>query len=94
MCVSMGRRPLPAVRDLTPDGRWSTYDVSILKLYNVHSGEGCARMGNTLKLPSPTKLARLGHFPPASQAGRLAGPVFYVYISSPPLLVLAASIGT
>jgi hypothetical protein len=26
------------------------------------------------------KLARLGHFPPASQAGRLASPVFYVYI--------------
>jgi hypothetical protein len=39
----------------------------------------CARMGNTLKIPSPTKLARLGHFPPASQAGRLAGPVLYVF---------------
>jgi hypothetical protein len=26
------------------------------------------------------KLARLGHFLPASQAGRLAGPVFYVYV--------------
>jgi hypothetical protein len=52
------------------------------------------RMGKTLKLPSPTKLARLGHFPLASQAGRLAGPVFYVYVFSPPLLVLAASIGT
>ncbi len=40
-------------------------------------------MGNTLKLPSSTKFARLlGHFPPASQAGRLAGPVFYsMYIS-------------
>jgi hypothetical protein len=37
-------------------------------------------MGNTLKLPSPTKLAQLGHFPPGSQAGRLAGPVFYVYV--------------
>jgi hypothetical protein len=34
-------------------------------------------MGHPLKLPSPTKLARLGHFPPASQEGRLAGPVFY-----------------
>jgi hypothetical protein len=33
------------------------------------------------KLP-PTKLARLGHFPPASQAGRLAGLVFYVYVFS------------
>ncbi len=39
-------------------------------------------MGNTLNIPSPTKLARPGHFPPASQAGRLAGPVFYVYIFS------------
>ncbi len=29
-----------------------------------------------------TKLARLGHFPPASQAGRLAGPVFYVCVFS------------
>jgi hypothetical protein len=66
----MGRRPLPAVRDLTCDGRWSTYDVSVLKLYNVSFRGICARTGHPLKLPSPTKLARLGHFPPASQAGR------------------------
>jgi hypothetical protein len=39
-------------------------------------------MGKTLKIPSPTKLARLGHFPPASQAGRLAGPMFYEYVYS------------
>jgi hypothetical protein len=77
----MGRRPLPAVCDLTRDGRWSTYDVSVLKLYNVSFLGRGARMGNT-KLPSATKLARLGHFPPASQAGRLAGPVFYVYVFS------------
>ncbi len=25
----MGRRPLPAVRDFTRDGRWRTYDVSV-----------------------------------------------------------------
>jgi hypothetical protein len=57
--------------------------VSVLKLSNVSFRGKCARMGNTLqKLPSPTKLARLGHFPPASQAGRLAGPVFYVYVFS------------
>jgi hypothetical protein len=35
----------------------------------------------THETPSKTaitdKPARLGHFPPASQAGRLAGPVFY-----------------
>ncbi len=42
----------------------------------------CARTGYHLKLPSPTKFARLGHYPPASQAGRLAGPVFYVYVFS------------
>jgi hypothetical protein len=78
----MGCRPLPAVRDFTCDGRWSTYDVSVLKLYNVSFWGRCARMGNTLKLPLPTKLARLGHFPPASKAGRLAGPVFYVYVIS------------
>jgi hypothetical protein len=48
--------PLPAVRDLTCDRRWSTYDVSVLKPSSV-SFRGCVRMGNTLKLPSPTKLA-------------------------------------
>jgi hypothetical protein len=34
-------------------------------------------MGHLKKLPSPTKLAQLANFPPASQTGRLAGPVFY-----------------
>jgi hypothetical protein len=77
--------PLPAVRDLARDVgdvRWSTYDVSVLKLSNVSFRGKCARMGNTLKLPSPTKLTRLGHFPPASKVGRPAGPVFYVYVFS------------
>ncbi len=76
--------PLPAVRDLTRDGRWSTYDESVLKLSKVSFRGKCARTGHPLKLPSPSKLARLGHFPPASQAGRLAaaGPVFYVYVFS------------
>jgi hypothetical protein len=73
--------PLPAVRDLTRDVRWSTYDVSVLKLSKVSTRGKCTRMGNTLKIPSPTNLARLGHFPPASQAGRLAGPVFYVQLA-------------
>jgi hypothetical protein len=40
-------------------------------------------MGNTREEPSPTKLARLGHFPPASQAGRLAGPVYVFSLVSP-----------
>jgi hypothetical protein len=76
--------PLPAVRDLTRDGRWSTYDVSVLKLPNVSFRGKYARMGNSLKLPSPTKLARLGHFPPASHAG---GPpcrpgVLYIFLFS------------
>ncbi len=36
---------------------------------------GWARKGHPLKLPSPKKIAQLGHFPIASQAGRHAGPV-------------------
>ncbi len=55
--------------------RWSTYDVSVLKKL----GGRCAQTGHPLKLPSPTKLARRGHFTPASQAGRLAGPMLYEY---------------
>jgi hypothetical protein len=74
--------PLLAVRDLTREGRWSTYNVSVLKLSNVSFQGKCARIGNTLKLPSPTKLAWLGPFPPVSQAGRLAGQVFHVYVFS------------
>ena len=61
----MGRRPLPAVRDFTQDGRWSTYDVSVRKKIG---GGICAETGYPLKLPSPTNLARLGHFPPVSKA--------------------------
>ncbi len=79
--ILMGRRPLPALRDLTRDGRWSTYDVSVLKLYNVSFWGRCARKGHPLKLPSPTKLARLGHFPPAS-------PVFYNYLYVFSLIIL------
>ncbi len=58
-------------------GRLSTYDESVLKLSKVSFWGKRARTRHPLKLPSPTKLARLGCFPPASQAGRLAGPVFY-----------------
>jgi hypothetical protein len=74
-------RPLPAVRDFTLNGRWSTYDVNVLKKMGGGGGR-CEQTGHLLKLPSTTKLARVGHFPPASQAGRLAGPVFYVYFFS------------
>ncbi len=58
----MGRRPLPAVRDLTCDGSWSNCDVSGLKLSQVSFRGKCARTGHSLKLPSPTNLARLGLF--------------------------------
>ncbi len=69
---------MPAVRDLTRDGRWSTYDVSVLKLSYVSFRGKCARMGNTLQDTITNKnFARLGDFPPARQAGRLAGPEFY-----------------
>jgi hypothetical protein len=79
--ASVGRTiphwPLPAVRYLSRDGRLSTYDESVLKLSKVSFRGKCARTGHPVKLPSPTKLTGLGHFPPASQGGRLAGPVFY-----------------
>jgi hypothetical protein len=70
----MGRRSLPVVCDFTRDGRWSTHDVSVRK-----------KMGGKMRtdgVPSPTNLAPLGHFPPASQVGCLAGLVFYVYVFS------------
>jgi hypothetical protein len=65
------------VRDLTGDGRLSTHDKSVLKLSKVSFRGKCARMGNPLKLPSPTKLANKTHFSPASQTGHFAGPVFH-----------------
>ncbi len=39
--------PLPAVRDLTRDGRLSTYDVSVLKLSNVSLRGKCAQAWET-----------------------------------------------
>ncbi len=54
---------LPAERDLTRDRRWSTYYESVLSLSKVSFRGKCASTGHPLKLPSPTKLARLGHFP-------------------------------
>ncbi len=62
----MGRRPLPAMRDLTRDGRWSTYNVSVLKLYNVSFRGRCARTGH------PHQAGRA----PCRPA------VFYVYVFS------------
>jgi hypothetical protein len=48
--------PMPAVHDLTRDGRLSTYAESVLKLSKVYFRGKCARMGHSLKLLSPTKL--------------------------------------
>ncbi len=72
--------PMPAVRDLTRDCRLSTYDESVQYSScprQVSFRVKCARTGHPLKLPSPTKHRPLGYFPTASQAGRLAGPVFH-----------------
>jgi hypothetical protein len=49
--------PLPAVRDLTYDGRLSTCDESVLKLSKVSFRGKCTCTEHPLKLPSPTKLA-------------------------------------
>ncbi len=68
---------LPSVRNLTRGGGLSTYDENVLKQSKVSFRGKCARMWHSQKLPLPTKLARLGHFPPVSQAGRLAESVFY-----------------
>jgi hypothetical protein len=45
MVLTIPHWPLPAVCDLTRDGRWSTYDESVLKLSNVTFRGKCARMG-------------------------------------------------
>ncbi len=71
---------LPAVRDFTRDSRWSTYDVRVRKKMWGKMRTNRIPSKATTWLPPPTNLAQLGHFPPASQAGRLAGPVFYVYV--------------
>jgi hypothetical protein len=39
--------PLPAVRDLARDGRWSTYDVSVLKLSYVSFRENAHSKQNS-----------------------------------------------
>ncbi len=75
----MGRRPLPAVRDLS-DGRWRTNDVSVLKKIGRKMRMRIDRTPS--KATITNKLARLGHFPPGSQAGRLDGPVFLLYVFS------------
>jgi hypothetical protein len=75
---SISHWPLPAVRDLPCDCRVVYLRRKCTQAASKVSIRGkCARTGHPLKIPSPTKLARLGHFPPASQACRLAGPVFY-----------------
>ncbi len=77
---NLGHRPLPAVHDLTRDGRWSTYDVSVLKKMGggVHTERTPSK---TATITNKTRPAG-SFFPPAWQAVRLAGPVFYVYVFS------------
>jgi hypothetical protein len=67
LTLTIGRRPLPAVRDLTRDDRWSTCDctVSVLKLYkkNVSFRERCAHThGETLKATITNKTHPAGSF--------------------------------
>ena len=73
---TMGRRPLPAVRDFTRDGRWSTYDVSV-----------CKKLGGKWRkdrLPSIATISNKSRTAVSfsKQVGRLASPVFYVYVFS------------
>jgi hypothetical protein len=39
--------------------------------------ENALAQGTLYKATTTNKLVRLGHIPPASQAGRLGGPVFF-----------------
>jgi hypothetical protein len=71
-----------AVCDLTSDGRLSTYEESVLKLSKFSFLGKCSRREKPLKLLLPTKLARLGHFPPASQVGALLARCFLLYLFS------------
>jgi hypothetical protein len=52
-----------------------------MKVYSscprCHSGEN-AHAGDPTKATITNKTRTAGSFPPASQAGRLAGPVFYI----------------
>jgi hypothetical protein len=75
---SPGFKTVTSVRDLTRDGRLNTYIESVPKLSKVSFRGQCARTGHPLKLPSPTKHARLGHISSAGQIGLPAGPVFYI----------------
>jgi hypothetical protein len=71
--------PQPPVRDLTRDVRLSTYDKSVLKLSKVSFRGKCARTWHS-KATITNKTRPAGPSSSsysASQAGRLAGPVFY-----------------
>jgi hypothetical protein len=60
------------------DGVLSTYDVSVRKKMGGNMRRD--RLPSKATISNKSRRPRLGHFPPASQAGRLAGPVFYVHI--------------
>ncbi len=67
--------PLPAVRDLTRDCRLSTSDESVPKLSKVSFRGKCVHLTPS-KATIINKTRPAGHFPPASQVGRLARTVF------------------
>ncbi len=77
MCKRCIGTPMPnwPLRDLIRDGRLSTYDESVLKLSKNSFRGKCAHTGHPLKLPSPTKISRLG--PPPCR------PVVLYYFFSP-----------
>ncbi len=56
--------------------------VLTMKGYTRKWGGICVEAKHLLKLLPPATLAQLGHFPSASQAGRHASPVFYVFLFS------------
>ncbi len=78
------RWPLPAVRDLARDGRWSTYDESVHNLSNASFRGKCARMENSLNKPSQQNLPGWVIFLPRPPGGAPCRPgvLLYVYVFS------------
>ncbi len=76
---------MPAVRDLTRDGRWSTYDESVHKLYNViipweMRTQGTASKATITKQNSPGRVIFL-HPARVSNLRRFFGLLPRVYMS-------------
>ncbi len=88
--------PLRALCDLTHDGRWSTYDVSVLKLFNVSFQGKCARIGYHHQQNSPgwvifLQLARRAALPVrCSMYIVYAFSLVFPYTPPPPVRCLSA----